>query len=318
MMRSSAVFAALLATSASSVMADMAGAAASVPQDSNSTVHWPSSAPRLRGSALLGNTVEVASTSASSGAPLYVPTFFWNVHWQCSLGLQGSGADCKRKAGDRFVQLARAAKAQIVVSIELSDGESQPVSLIGLGLAGWSQVNGPCRNGHGDSAALAFSPGWRVEASGGGCLRLDSDGRAFAVARVTPPSPVQGCPSLCVLAVHSPHTAITSGGTVVSRVCGAAAASCTVAMGDWNAPADRIGPLWAALIGGAAPTLTAPNERTCCFPASEFQGVFDHVSTNVAGAGAESYVVHPNQITEENPLEQHNPVQVHLLLPAGR
>merc|ERR1712137_1314122 len=136
----------------------------------------------------------------------------WNVHWQCSVGARGSSSSCKEKVAGRFVQLVHEANAQIVTSIELSNGMSEPMSLVALGLAGWTQVNGPCARGSGgDSAALAFAPGWIVENSGGGCLRHDYDTRAFAVARVTPPSPVRGCSSLCVVALHAPHTAITSG-----------------------------------------------------------------------------------------------------------
>merc|ERR1712060_119258 len=140
-----------------------------------------------------------------------------------------------------------------------SHGMSQPMRLIG----GWAQVNGPCRaGGGGDSVALAFRPGWRVQHSGGGCLRHDSDTRAFAVARVAPPQPVKGCPSLCVLAIHAPHTSITRGHGVVASVCGGAAAHCAVAMGDWNTPAGSVGHLWGPLIGGVGPTLSFPNERT--------------------------------------------------------
>lgn len=56
-----------------------------------------------------------------------------------------------------------------------------------------AKVNGPCARGYGgDSVALSFEPGWTVEASAGGCLRHDWDTRAYAVARVKPPSPVEG------------------------------------------------------------------------------------------------------------------------------
>merc|ERR1712061_575629 len=93
----------------------------------------------------------------------------------------------------------------------------------------------------GDAAALAFAPGWVVEKSYGGCLRKDSDTRAFAVARVVPPRPVSGCPNLCFVGLHAPHSWIDHGKDMVQGVCGDAVERCVIAMGDWNVPAPAVG-----------------------------------------------------------------------------
>eukprot|EP00930_Biecheleria_cincta_P046555 TRINITY_DN32110_c0_g1_i1.p1 TRINITY_DN32110_c0_g1~~TRINITY_DN32110_c0_g1_i1.p1 ORF type:complete len:340 (+),score=49.21 TRINITY_DN32110_c0_g1_i1:86-1105(+) len=247
-----------------------------------------------------------------------VSTFFWNVHWECSMAAGGASKACKQKIGKRFVELAQEAGASIAASIELADSASSPASLVNFGLSGWTQVDGPCKgDNNGDSAALAFAPGWRVEKSGGGCLRDDWDTRAMAVALVVPPSVVKNCPLLCFLVVHAPHTAITKGSDLVHSVCGDAAEHCTVAMGDWNTPADGVGRLWADLVGGAPPVMVQPNERTCCFPESDHYGVFDHVATNIDGARHDHDVVHPYQHVEDFPLKQHRAVSSHFLLPSA-
>lgn len=252
------------------------------------------------------------------GGDLELSTFFWNVHWECSLAANGASRSCKSRIGSRFAELARQANAQIVASIELSDGPSNPASLAAFGLEGWTQVNGPCASGDGgDSAALAFAPGWIVEASGGGCLRWDWDTRAFAVARVRPPTPVQGCPSLCVVAIHAPHSSINRGKDVVASVCGSAVERCAVAMGDWNVPASGVAGLWASLIGGGGPGEARPDERTCCYPESSHYGVFDHLATNVPGARHDGQTVHPYQLLEENPVKQHRAVSARLVLPGA-
>jgi len=216
------------------------------------------------------------------------------------------------------VQLTRAARADIVASVELSDGNSRPASLPNFGLDGWTQVDGPCRcGGGGDAAALAFAPGWRVEKSDGGCLRTDCDTRAFAVARVAPPRPIRGCRHLCVVAIHAPHSFINNGRSKVQQVCGDAVEHCAVAMGDWNVPARHVHRLWAQLIGGARPHSVGPNERTCCFPEAHHYGVFDHLATNIPGATRTGHQVHPYQLLAENPVKQHRAVAAHLSLPSG-
>jgi len=205
-----------------------------------------------------------------------------------------------------------------VASVELSDGSSRPASLPLFGLKGWTQVDGPCAHGSGgDAAALAFRPGWRVEDSDGGCLRTDYDTRAFAVARVTPPRPVMGCPHLCVVAIHAPHSYINAGKDKVSKVCGKAVERCTVAMGDWNVPARHVHRLWSQLIGGAAPHSIHPDERTCCFPESHHYGIFDHLATNIQGAKHIGHKIHPYQLLGENPVKQHRAVAARLALPGG-
>jgi len=282
------------------------GGAAARPQPPVAIGSAPAPAPEAAPAAGLA-----AQVAAAASAPVSV--FFWNVHWQCSNAARGSSGACKALATQRFRELAQG--VDIAAAIELSHGMSQPVELI----PGWAQVNGPCARGNGgDSAALAFGPSWRVQASGGGCLRGDWDTRAFAVARVAPPVPVQGCPSLCVVAIHAPHTWISRGHDTVAEVCGAAAERCAIAMGDWNARARGVGRLWASLIGGAAPALVFPNQRTCCWPETQHFGYFDHVATNIAGASAAGSTVHPYQITGERPWEQHRPVAATIMLPAAR
>jgi len=180
-------------------------------------------------------------------------------------------------------------------------------------------VSGSCARGSGgDSAALAFAPGWDVLSSGGGCLRDDWDTRAMAVARVVPPSPVQGCSSLCVVAIHAPHSRITAGHEEVARVCGDSVQQCGLAMGDWNVPAEGVHSLWSSLIGGATPSFVHPNERTCCFPEGQNYGVYDHLVSNIPGSQAVDYKVLPYQILEENPQQQHRPVTVRVSLPSSR
>lgn len=245
-----------------------------------------------------------------------LPVFFWNVHWECSVAAYGATDACKGKIGRRFVELAQASKAEVVVSIELEDAMDRPASLPGFGLSGWTQVDGPCKHGYrGDAAALAFAPDWVVEKSAGGCLRKDSDTRAFAVARVVPPRSVSRCPSLCFVAIHAPHSWIDHGKDMVQDVCGDAVEQCTIAMGDWNAPAVHVGRLWSQLIGGKAPAMAKPDERTCCFPESHHYGVFDHLASNIQGATHAGHTVHPYQLLEENPVKQHKPVTALLRLP---
>mmetsp|Transcript_42658 Transcript_42658/g.91503 ORF Transcript_42658/g.91503 Transcript_42658/m.91503 type:complete len:382 (+) Transcript_42658:194-1339(+) len=246
-----------------------------------------------------------------------VTAFFWNVHWQCSNAARGAKWTCKDKAKSKFVELAKQEQASIVGSVELSHGMSTPVQLNDAGgLEGWTQINGPCKWGdHGDSAALAFAPGWEVQDSHGGCLRWDADTRAFAVAKVKPPTEVRGCPLLCVIAVHAPHSSINRGGDDVSRVCGDAREQCTIAFGDWNKPAYDIYGLWSSLVGGTAPHFSVPNERSCCFPESDHYGIFDHLATNIPNAAHDSWNLFPYQILEENPVQEHRPLAVKIHLP---
>merc|ERR1712183_177661 len=76
--------------------------------------------------------------------------------------------------------------------------------------------------------------GWQISGSGGHCMGGDSN-KGFAVAKVVPPEPVQGCPSLCVFMGHVPHPGATCDGhDEISQVCGGAEQQCMVAMADWN------------------------------------------------------------------------------------
>jgi len=248
------------------------------------------------------------------GAPLSLKAFFWNVHWQCSVAARGSSQSCRERAAQRFRQLAGEAGAAVVASVELSYGMSQPMPL----MPGWAQANGPCPRGDGgDSVALAFAQGWQVEATGGGCLRQDWGTRAFAVARVVPPAPVKGCPKLCFVAIHAPHSWINAGHDIVSGVCGDAVQHCAVAMGDWNVNDGQVPTRWLELVGGNAPGVIVPNERTCCWPEWQHYGWYDHIATNIPGAWSEGHTVHDYQITEENPWAQHKPVSVQLALPTA-
>jgi len=251
-------------------------------------------------SEIRGNATAAMVFAQSGGAAVPLNAFFWNVHWQCG---RAAGA-CQDSAHARLAALSQG--ADLVAAVELR------VQL----MPGWAQAQGSCVAGNNaDFVALAVSPAWHVGATGGGCLRGDGDTRAFAVARVTPPEPVQECPSLCVIAIHAPHTAITQGRGIVDSVCGAAAQNCVVAIGDWNAPVGALGGLWGALVGGAPPAVAFPDERTCCWPATRF--AYDHLVTNVAGAGQAGYTVHDYQVTGSSPAEEHRPVLAHLALPAA-
>lgn len=259
---------------------------------------------------------ELKTAPLLPGGAVKLSAFFWNVHWECSAAARGATGNCKQRIGERFAELAKEADADVVASIELADSASQPAEISKYGLPGWKQVDGPCNVGQGgDTAALAFAPGWEVEKGGGGCLRTDYDTRAFAVARVKPPSPVRGCPRLCVVAIHAPHTSINAGKDIVQDVCGAAADACGVAMGDWNIPASGVAGLWRALIGGTPPSLAVPDQRTCCWPESDHYGIFDHIATSIDGAEHVSQTVHPYQLLEEKPMKQHRAVSALLHLP---
>ena len=55
-------------------------------------------------------------------------------------------------------------------------------------------------------------------------------------------------------------------------VCGSARKSCTVGIGDWNAPVSKqafcnytVADRWGQLVGGGI-THGVPDELTCCYP----------------------------------------------------
>jgi len=269
--------------------------------------------------ASLGGHLGVAGPSAGW---VKVSAFFWNVHWECSVGAAAKAhKDCKEMVGRRFVELAAETGADIVFSAMLEDSLAVPSKLKDFGLAeGWTQADGPCYHSdggreYGDATALAFGPAWHVNASGGGCLRHDRDARAFAVALVVPPTPIQSCPLLCVVGVHMPHNQSTQGSRIVRDVCGALAGTCSIAMGDWNVPAAQVGERWAGLIGGAAPSEVVPDVRTCCWPEEQHFGSIDHIATNVEGARHLGQAVHGYQHTHLSPWVQHKAVSAHVELP---
>uniref|UniRef100_A0A7S2NUB0 Endonuclease/exonuclease/phosphatase domain-containing protein n=1 Tax=Zooxanthella nutricula TaxID=1333877 RepID=A0A7S2NUB0_9DINO len=289
--------------------------------------------PRRGGEASLGGHLGVAGSSRGS---VKVSTFFWNVHWECSVGqAAGSHPDCKEKVGKRFVELASQTGADIVFSVMLADAQNVPSKLKSFGLAeGWTQVDGTCyyegddKQFDWDVTALAFGPAWTVIKSGGGCLLPYWDTYAFAVALVEPPSIIQGCPQLCVLGVHAPQKKITQGSELVKNVCGNLADTCSIAMGDWNQEAKYVGSHWQQLIGGAVPAVEeiVPDVTTCCWSAGVFHGMvhdkrgeFDHIATSIAGARHVGQIVHDYQHTDMMPALQHKPVTAHMQLPmAGR
>ena len=254
--------------------------------------------------------------------------FSWNVHWQC-----GSNyiSGCREAATKQLLQLAHEQNANVVVAVELEVSESQPIDLRSHGLAsGWAQINGSCSSHEtsgGDAMALALGPGFGVLKSDGGCLgghaggAYRADSRAFAVALVTPPNPVAACPNVCVIGLHSPHVDITLGGDKVAQVCGEARHRCTVAAGDWNAPASKqpfcnytVAERWGQLVGGADALWAGPDELTCCYPNSKYHGWDDHVVTNVQGAHGTAHVL-PYQMSRfSNDTEEHMPIFVELVL----
>jgi len=260
-----------------------------------------------------------AASCAGVDAQHNLTTFFWNVHYECSLAIGGASTSCKQRVGSRFAELAQQSNAEVVAAIELSDSPHLPANLTNFGLSGWTQADGSCAHawGFGDAVALAFAPGWQVVRSDGGCLRHDGDTRAFAVALAVPPPEVDvgGCTSLCFIVVHAPHSQVTRGRELVHDVCGQAVQNCAIAMGDWNS--ESVSQHWGDLVGGQVPAYAEPNERTCCWPESQHYGVFDHIAHNINGARHAGFLVHDYQHLEENPIKQHRAVTAHVILPAS-
>jgi len=204
------------------------------------------------------------------------------MHWQC-------GSDhipgCRAAATTTLLQLAMETRADFIVAVELEESAAEPINLLSHGLSsGWTQVNGSCpgNNTGGDAMGMALGPNFTVLKSDGGCLGghaggwYKADSRAFAVALVRPPVPVEACPSICVIGLHSPHVDITLGADKVERVCGEARHGCVVAAGDWNAPVSKksfcnytVADRWRQLLGsaegevqGSEGLLAAPDERS--------------------------------------------------------
>lgn len=283
--------------------------------------------------ALLAGAVD-ASTAAADDEFTRILILSWNVHWQC-------GSDyikgCRANATERFIQLQQETRADVVLAVELEATDTQPVDLVAAGMGDhWKQVSAGCAavgTGSGDAIALLLDTAqYKVEASSGGCLGgkaggpYKADARAFAVALVTPlQKKVAGCKKLCMVGVHSPHVAITNGSDTVAAVCGDVKDTCTVAVGDWNAPVSHqpfcnytVADRWSQLVGGPASALYGvPDQLTCCYPNTKYNGWDDHVVTNIAGTSHSMAETFPYQMSAfSNDTEEHHPIFVDLLLKA--
>lgn len=227
-----------------------------------------------------------------------VTTLHWNSHRPCAT----DNADCVQRAQQRLAEMAAEVGASIVGAVEMKDSATA--------FEGWQSSGMQC-----DHSAVHVAPGWTVERSGGFCMNGD-ESKGFAVASVTPPSAIQGCPSLCVMMAHVPHGdgVNITGHEEVQRVCGDAASSCMIAMGDWNA--NDIGTRWESLIGGA-PTLVEPHALTCCYPIGLLR--YDHTATNIPGATSVGQKVYGFQLSAYGSANEneHKATSVQLQLPAA-
>uniref|UniRef100_A0A7S0ZP53 Endonuclease/exonuclease/phosphatase domain-containing protein n=1 Tax=Noctiluca scintillans TaxID=2966 RepID=A0A7S0ZP53_NOCSC len=268
-----------------------------------------------------------------------VTVLSWSVHWQC-----GSYPSCRTVAEQRLLELTSETDPDFVVAIELEKDANTPINLTSAGLGGYASVPGSCVGapGHaGDAVALGVAPGYTVVASGGGCLNaFNESARAFAVALVTPPAPVEGCAELCVVGLHAPHGYINNGSDIVAETCGEAALNCAIAAGDWNVfidyanwPADFFEPVpagfpnvsqvWTMLVPSTTPlTVQTPDRRTCCYPDNLHWGYDDHLVTNVKGVTNVTWNVFPYQVMEGslagNDTEEHKPLMVRFDLPLSQ
>jgi hypothetical protein len=263
----------------------------------------------------------------------------WNVHWQCGSNFI---KDCRDAATKTLVDHATTYNADVIVAVELEETSSTAIDLPSHGLdtdqEHWTQVNGSCVGAPGktgDAIALALRSGHKVLASSGGCLGghaggvYKPDARAFVVALVKPAQAVAGCDAgLCIVGIHSPHVDITEGSDKVEKVCGDARHSCTIGIGDWNAPFSvqpfcnfTVHDRWEQLVGPepASGLVAHPDENTCCYPESKYQGWDDHVVSNVPKAQfGESSIVLPYAMTKfSNDTEEHRAIFVELALPAA-
>jgi len=173
-------------------------------------------------------------------------------------------------------------------------------------LPGWSSTGAQC-----DDSAVMVAPGWNITRSGGHCMN-DKGSKGFAVALVSPPVPVKGCPGLCILMGHLPGDMKndTSSHDTVSGVCGGAEAKCMIAIGDWNK--EDIAEHWNTLVGGST-TLVEPDERTCCHPVTGFK--FDHTATNIEDARSDGHTIFDYQLGKCRVELEHKPVSLMLRLP---
>lgn len=234
-----------------------------------------------------------------------VTTMHWNIHYGCGQ----SSHSCAAAGAKNLASFAHSVNADIVVGIEL---------------------HGACAAFHGwhhtaeykDAVSLCVKSSWQVHKTGGGQIVSGSGARGLAVALVTPPHKVHGCPKLCIMGAHPGHSHISAGKSIVHGVCGKSVAEkCSIAMGDWNAPASFVkSSHWPNLIGGHA-SVVAPSEDTCCWNdhgRKITHNFFDHAGTNIAGAHEAGHKVWDYQMKDHYPMkEEHKPVAVHISLPSS-
>lgn len=230
-------------------------------------------------------------------AQVAVTTLHWNSHRPCAT----ENATCISMAQRRLGEMAEEVGASIVGAVELKDA--------GTALPGWQSSGEQC-----DHSAVMVAPGWKITKSGGFCINNDTT-KGFAVALVTPPEVIAGCPALCVIMAHVPHGdgVNLTGHDVIDNVCGAAATSCLIGMADWNAL--DISSRWKSLIGGS-PSLVDPQVKpTCCHPLYILP--FDHVATNILGAKSAGNKVFSEQLKFPENENEHHATSVQLQLPAS-
>lgn len=253
--------------------------------------------PSLFGSDSHFNTYVKSSSPSPAPTPVGtvdVTTLHWNVHRPCGT----DNSNCISLAQQRLGQIASEVGAKVVGVVELKNAVDA--------LPGWQSTGMQC-----DNSAVMVAPGWSISKSGGYCMNQDS-AKGFAVALVTPDEPVYGCPALCIIMGHVPHSSgsAISGHSEIASVCGDAVGSCSIMMGDWNA--EDIGSRWNSLIGGST-TLVEPHDITCCYPDYKYR--FDHTATNIQGAISTGKTVYDPQLTRFPSYNEHKPTSVQLRLP---
>jgi len=221
---------------------------------------------------------------------LDVTTFHWNIHRPCGI----SGGSCEAAANGAMSSMVGEVGAHLVGAVELGNA----------GIGGFASSGIQC-----DHISVLAGGGWHIVKSGGACM--EGNVKGLAVALMTPPSAVRGCPEICVFAVHVPHDGGGLARNAISSVCGNAAQHCAIGMGDWNNP--NIYGIWSGLVGGS-PVLVHPNEKTCCY--NNFAFAYDHTATNIAGATGYTKKIWGPQLTRFPSYDEHKPCSVSLRLPS--
>lgn len=254
------------------------------------------------GSASSGGSAPLApynppSSGGSSGS-LDATTLHWNSHRDCATARQ----DCIRKAQQSLASMARQAGAKIVGAVEFANSFDA--------LPNWDTTGQQC-----DYSAIMVAPGWRITRKGGHCMGGDSN-KGFAVAKVTPPRSVRGCPSLCVFMGHVPHPgARLDGYSEIASVCGGAERQCMIAMGDWNRADYDVHKAWSTLFGGSPSLIQPKRDATCCY--NKYSLPYDHTATNIAGATSAGNKIFGYQLTQFPSGDEHKPTSVRLRLPTA-